>query len=333
MEKALRYNEGKLRFDLVPIATIKNFLDVNYHGNALRISMEEAIAQYQKGNDMEDDIYYVDIIGYHLLQLLENTNLLTTHSVFELSNNSLELIADVFTMGAKKYAPQNWKKGASWIETLGSLLRHYRKWKLGLLNDEESGINHLAHAIVNAIFLRQFYHLAPWYDDRLKSYTILPNIALDLDDTVADFIGAYKKHYNLQKETTNWYFSYKTAANLKELEKDKNFWINLPVLHRPDFTPSFYISSREIPVAWSKEFLEKNNLPCREVYHVGYNESKVDKLKELEAQIFIDDKLENVIAAQKADIASFLIDNEHNKDFNLGYRRIYDLKISNFLHT
>lgn len=333
MEKALRYNEGKLRMDLVPIETLQSFLDINHSNFALMIPIETAIAEYQKGNDKLNDIYYIDIIGFRLLQLLENQDLLTTRYVFELTDKSFEPIANVFTMGAKKYEPQNWKKGASWSETLGSLLRHYRKWKLGLINDEESGVNHLAHAIVNAIFLRQFYYLTPWYDDRLKSYTILPKIILDLDDVVADFIGAYKSFYHFDSDVTSWYFSYKTAENLKELEKNKEFWINLPVLHRPDFIPSAYVSSREIPVEWSKEFLEKHNLPCREVYHVGYKESKVSILKELDCQVFIDDKLENVIAAQKAGIASYIMDNDHNKHFNMGYRRVYNLKIANILHT
>lgn len=330
MDKALRYNTGKIRLDLIPLEALLNFVEAGFSDIK---NIDHAIREYQKGNDLHGAFYYIDIIGYHLLCALEENNLKNVSSVFQLSDKSLELIGQVFTMGSLKYDPQNWKKGLSWMETLGSLLRHYRKWTLGEMNDEESQLNHLGHAIVNAIFLKQFYHLAPWYDDRLKNYMILPKIALDLDDTVADFLGAYKNYYGLNKDITQWFFSYKTSENLKALEKEKDFWINMPVLHRPDFTPAFYISSREIPVEWSKEFLEKNNLPCKEVYHIGYTESKTQILKDLGCQLFIDDKLENIIDAQKAGIASYLIDNPNNRSFDMGYRRVFDLKIKNILHT
>ena len=329
MEKALRYNNGKIRLDLIPLETVLNFIEAGFS----TCTINEALREFQKGNDMSGSFYYIDIIGYHLLSSLEDNKLNNITSVFQLSDKSLELIGRVFTMGAMKYDPQNWKKGLSWMETFGSLLRHYRKWSLGEAEDEESHLNHLGHAIVNAIFLKQFYHLAPWYDDRLKDYMILPKIALDLDDTVADFLGAYKAHYNLSKDIKQWFFSYKTPDNLKLLEKNKEFWVNMPVLHIPDFTPAFYISSREIPVEWSKEFLEKNNLPCKDVFHVGYSESKNEILQSQNCQLFIDDKLENIISAQKAGIASYLMDNGNNRNFAMGYRRVYDLKIKNILHT
>lgn len=328
MEKALRYNIGKLRLDLIPQETVLNFIEAGL----ANCSLDLALREYQKGKDCYGNFYYIDIIGYHLLSLLED-NKLNISNMFELSEKSLEVIGQVFTMGALKYDPQNWKKGLSWTETFGSLLRHYRKYKLNQVEDEESQLNHLAHALVNAIFLKQFYHIAPWYDDRLKDYLLIPRIALDLDDTVADFLGAYKRHYGLSNDIKQWFFSYKTAENLKSLEKNKDFWVNLPVLHVPDFTPAFYISSREIPIEWSKEFLEKNNLPCKDVYHVGYNESKTQLLKELNCQLFIDDKLENIIDAQKANIASFLMDNVNNRNYEMGYRRIYDLKLRNIIHT
>jgi len=331
MDKALRYNTGKSRVDLVPLETLWEFMQVGKTKQS-EIPFDAAFSEYQKGNDKIGDVYYISIMGYQALKLLEVKNLNELTSPFELGD-SYDSVASILTSGAVKYAQENWKKGLPFLSTLGSLGRHWRKWKVGQLIDDESGENHLGHVIVNAIFLRQYYTLAPWFDDRMKSYTILPKIALDLDDTVADFLGAYKTHYNLSKDISQWFFSYKTPENLKLLEKDKSFWIDMPVLHRPDFTPAFYISSREIPVEWSKEFLEKNNLPCKEVYHVGYTESKTQILKELGCQLFIDDKLENVIEAQKVGIASYLMDNPNNRNFDMGYRRVYDLNIKNILHT
>lgn len=331
MEQALRYNLNKSRVDLVPLETLQEFINVGKTSQK-DISFDKAFSEYQKGNDMIEGVYFVSIMGYQALKLLEEKDLNEIISPFQLGD-SYDAVASILTSGASKYAQENWKKGLPFLSTLGSLGRHWRKWNIGELMDNESNENHLGHVIVNAIFLRQYYTLAPWFDDRVKGYTLLPKIALDLDDTVGDFLGAYKRYYGLDQDISQWFFSYKTPENLKALEKDKEFWINMPILHRPDFTPAFYISSREIPVEWSKEFLEKNNLPCKEVYHVGYTESKTQILQELGCQLFIDDKLENIIEAQKLGIAAYLMHNEHNKNFDMGYRRIYDLQINNILHT
>lgn len=329
MERALRYNNDKLRLDLVPIDALITFLEVE------DFDLEIALTEFQKGKDyLKTNVSYISIIGHELLKLLNKEltgDIMVTSKVFFLNNLVFEEIAQVFTMGAKKYAPHNWMKGASWLETLGSLLRHYRKYCIGQKNDEESGLHHLAHAIVNAIFLYKFYFLAPWYDDRVKNWLTLPKIVLDVDDVVADFIGSYKRHFNLNKNIHNWYFSYKTADNLKELVENKDFWVNMPVLNIPNFIPEAYVSNREIPIAWTEEFLEKNDLPCRPVHHLGYKESKVNKLKELDTDVFIDDKISNIIEAQRAGITSYLMHNSHNAKLDVGYRRIHSLNINEII--
>lgn len=332
IETALRFNQDKLRIELIPLKILDEF----YCFRTDKVfSLEDVIYAYQNGQDFFDSKYlYIDAVGHGLIQ-----ELLTWYAVNNMRNTKysaisifydksplLEDIANVFTMGAKKYAPFNWAKGASWLQTLGSLLRHYRKYLNGEVYDEESKIHHLAHAIVNAIFLKSFYQLAPWHDDRLKTWLQLPKIVLDIDDVLADFIGGYKERYGISKETNNWYFSYKTEENLKELAKDRMFWVNLKVLHKPDFIPEAYVSSREIPVEWSMEFLEKNNFPCRPIYHVGYNASKMEVLKQLDTTIFIDDKYSNFVEAMKNGISAFLMHNTHNANFNVGRHRIYNLE-------
>lgn len=62
-------------------------------------------------------------------------------------------VAKVLTFGAKKYSPNNWKK----IEDLQSRytdasLRHILDHMLGIDLDEESGLDHLAHAICCLMF-------------------------------------------------------------------------------------------------------------------------------------------------------------------------------------
>ncbi len=78
----------------------------------------------------------------------------------------LEQVAKVLTMGAVKYGDRNWEKGMKWTRCIDSLERHLNAFKQGELNDEESGLPHLAHVCVNSMFLLQFEKTYPEGDDR-----------------------------------------------------------------------------------------------------------------------------------------------------------------------
>lgn len=63
-------------------------------------------------------------------------------------------VARVLTFGAKKYAPDNWRKVDNAKERYtDALLRHVFAWLGGERNDHESGEHHLAHAACCALFL------------------------------------------------------------------------------------------------------------------------------------------------------------------------------------
>ena len=76
-----------------------------------------------------------------------------------------------------------------------------------------------------------------------------------------------------------WNANYDLGEKLKELANNEDFWVNLPVKHRPSFEPTCYISSRSIPVEFTEKFIQKAGLPCAPVYHVPWNETKVEVLK------------------------------------------------------
>lgn len=81
-----------------------------------------------------------------------------------------DLMAQVLTHGAKKYARENWRIGMPFSETLGSLKRHINDFELGFDTDEESELPNLAHALVNAMFLLVYSQNPAKYgkfDDRL----------------------------------------------------------------------------------------------------------------------------------------------------------------------
>lgn len=68
--------------------------------------------------------------------------------------NALEATVDILTFGAEKYEPDNWK----WVPDakrryFDALQRHLWAWKKGEQNDQETGKNHLAHALCCLMFL------------------------------------------------------------------------------------------------------------------------------------------------------------------------------------
>lgn len=64
------------------------------------------------------------------------------------------VIGQVLTAGATKYDDNNWQivENAS-NRYYAAALRHLTAWRLGELNDEETGLPHLAHACCCLVFL------------------------------------------------------------------------------------------------------------------------------------------------------------------------------------
>lgn len=69
---------------------------------------------------------------------------------------SLEPMIEVLEFGAKKYAPDNWKKGLDKKEILESMMRHLAALMDGESKDSESGISHMGHIMCNAMFYNFF---------------------------------------------------------------------------------------------------------------------------------------------------------------------------------
>ena len=71
--------------------------------------------------------------------------------------------ANVFSYGAKKYAPHNWVKGMKWSVPIACILRHAHKlWVEGEENDPESGLPHVGHILCNLVMLDYY---TQHYDD------------------------------------------------------------------------------------------------------------------------------------------------------------------------
>lgn len=157
------------------------------------------------------------------------------------------------------------------------------------------------------------------------------NIFLDIDDVIFDFQSAYASKFNTKRQK-NWSKSNLMSRRLNILSKEKNFWLNLPIKNVPNFIPKGFVSARSIHKSWTKESLKLNNIPGRSsVYQVGWGKSKIELLKQLNCQIFIDDKYETFKECHKNGIFCLLMDASHNQKYKTPYR-IYDLNINNILN-
>lgn len=242
-------------------------------------------------------------------------------------SKGLEEVHKVLNSKLDKYEINEWRKGLSWSEALSILEKHLLEFKSG--NDfDKDGLLNIAHVASQALLLAEMYKCYPQGDDRIIGTYNRPIVALDIDDVCLDFIPAFEKKTGI-KLNDYWNGSYQIREKLEELSSNKEFWTTLPTKHLPTFEPDMYITSRSIPVEWTKENLEKNGFPCAPVYCVPWNESKIDLLKEHNVNILIDDKPANYLDATEAGIFCYLMDSPHNRYLkNIGHRRIYDLNLN-----
>ncbi len=145
-------------------------------------------------------------------------------------------------------------------------------------------------------------------------------IGLDIDGTIADFDSAYLNRFKKWPKY-NWAIS----RNVEHiLIKERDFWLNLPILRMPNFTPRLYCSSRVNNKRWTKKYLKDNGFPDAFLYQIpGYKLSKYEILKG-RVDVFIEDSLKNFIDLNSKGIPCLLIDSPSNQDWGpIG--RIYNL--------
>ena len=145
-------------------------------------------------------------------------------------------------------------------------------------------------------------------------------IGLDIDGTIADFDSAYLNRFKKWPKY-NWAIS----RNVEHiLIKERDFWLNLPILRMPNFIPRLYCSSRVNNKRWTKKYLKDNGFPDAFLYQIpGYKLSKYEILKG-RVDVFIEDSLKNFIDLNSKGIPCLLIDSPSNQDWGpIG--RIYNL--------
>lgn len=250
-------------------------------------------------------------------------------SLFE--PHAVEELGKVFTKGSEKYLPRNWEKGMAWSKVLDSLKRHLNEFEKGNDYDPETNLFHIAHAAWNALALVSYYKLYPQGDDRPHSYLNPKKIYLDIDEVLAKWTPAWCKKWNIQ-EPSSWYFDRHIISRFDEMRKNEeldNFYLNLEVLTPASeipFEPAGYVTSRPVSTEITEQWLDANGFPHRPVYTVGLGQSKVEVLKELDCDIFVDDRFDNFVELNRAGICTYLFDAAHNQRYDVGYKRIKLLK-------
>lgn len=225
----------------------------------------------------------------------------------------------------EKYGKNEWKYGLSWTDVLSSLKKHLLAFEAGE-DYTENNLLHIAEVAMNALILAEYYSIYPQGDDRIIAPVNKPIVALDLDDTVFDFSGSYERKFNT-KLSSYWSGDYNMSDNLKKLQGDKDFWVNMPVKNTPTFEVDYYVTARSIPIEWTQEAIQKHDLPKAKIYTLPWDVSKIDTLKSLNVNIMIDDKIETFKECLNSGIFCYLMDAPHNKHYNVGHHRIHDLNL------
>jgi hypothetical protein len=113
----------------------------------------------------------------------------------------------------------------------------------------------------------------------------------------------------------------------EEIKRDHDFWVNAPPLDA--YIPNqvqMYLTARECPNTWTKEWLKKNGFPDLPLVNTQVEKRSKDAIA-LEAGVHghVDDKAETFIQCNRVLPYSFLVSRPWNIDVQTP-RRIYKLE-------
>lgn len=238
-------------------------------------------------------------------------------------------MVEILTFGANKYAERNWEKGMKWSKVIGSLKRHLAAIEQGEDFDPESGKLHADHIACNAHFLSAYYRIYPQGDDRPHKYLKPLKIGLDIDGVLADFTTHLMKVSGNEGHVAEHWNDPIVRAEFDKIKKDENFWATIPpLISRQDipFEPHCYITARSIDPAVTQKWLNDNLFPLAPLYCVGVGESKIEVAKKSGIDVMVDDSITNFIELNSNGVFCYLYDAPYNRKYNVGYKRIKELK-------
>lgn len=141
-------------------------------------------------------------------------------------------------------------------------------------------------------------------------------IALDLDDTVFDFLGAYQEAFPGERNMINSNID----KNVLSLRKNKKFWENLPLLEMPNFEPCIYATKRINSKTYTRNCLSKYGLPIKPIYQIYYQQGNKANIIKGHCDVLVDDSVFNCYQAMKVGFPAILITRPHNVHSDYPYR-------------
>ncbi|HEY9485748.1 MAG TPA: dATP/dGTP diphosphohydrolase domain-containing protein [Nitrososphaeraceae archaeon] len=294
-ETGLRFNNGKLRYELIPTDPLEYLAEV-YTKGAHKYSKYEG----EKGRQYSGkDISIEESIG-------------------------MRRIYD----GA-----DNWRLGLSWRETMAAVKRHIASWEKGQDLDKELGTYHLANSVWGLMTLLEFYKTHPELDDRNLHYLQRRRIGVDIDDVLADFITAYCERFGIKEKPNFWEFDAQFQERYNSIQNDEEFWLGLKTITPPSklaFEPVAYITSRpeHLRTFTERWLFEINKYP---VAPVVFTQEKLAACLKYGVERFIDDRYSTFVHLNKNGVVCYLFDSSHNQYVNVGFRRINKSTINRIL--
>lgn len=147
-------------------------------------------------------------------------------------------------------------------------------------------------------------------------------IGLDIDDVLADFMGRYYVYFDCVNHPERMQ-EYTITKNVQRiLRQDRDFWVSLPVINRPDFEPVLYCTKRVNPKKWTKVWLQLNGLPDRPVYQLYNQHGNKANLIKGKVDVFIDDSIRNIKQLNASGVPSLLFGKQLD-----GFKSIYSLNL------
>ena len=152
-------------------------------------------------------------------------------------------------------------------------------------------------------------------------------IGLDIDQVLADWAGPFFKRFNPKSDSEI------TRICNKKLAKDRDFWLNLPVIQYPiEFEPKLYCTKRSCLKTYTKEWLDNNGFPHKPVYQVLCQTDNKARYIKGRVDVFIDDSISNFIQMNRSGVPTLLMNTSYNKHlgpilriYSLDYNEIEDV--------
>lgn len=149
-------------------------------------------------------------------------------------------------------------------------------------------------------------------------------IGLDIDDTILDFWYQYCQFFDTKHHPEHLVDAQITVNVNTILKTKKQWWLDLPLINKPDFEPELYCTKRVIPKKWSRRYLEEHDIAVKPIYQLYRQEqNKADFIKG-RVDFFVDDSITNFIQLNQAGIPCLLMDSCNNQSWG-PVARVYSL--------